>query len=108
MCLFYGVMGEVHEITTSRCPLFFDNLLRMPPTRLGEILAVEPGDLYFRGKYRRLTQPTSAFCQWVLRELEETATSLAERLGITQGGVSKSVLRGEKIVKEMNLKLLQN
>jgi hypothetical protein len=40
-----------------------------------------------------------------VRELGETATSLVKRLGLTQAGVSKSVLKGEKIVKDMNLKL---
>ena len=44
------------------------------------------------------------FCYWAVCELGETATSLAKRLSLTQAGVSKSVLRGEKIVKEMNLK----
>jgi len=39
-------------------------------------------------------------------ELGETATSLAKGLSLTQSGVSKAVLRGEKIVKEGDLKLL--
>ncbi len=54
---------------------------------------------------KRLIKPKSVFCHWAVRELGETATSLAIKLGLTQGGVSKSVLRGEKIVKEMDLKL---
>jgi hypothetical protein len=41
-----------------------------------------------------------------VRELGETATSLAKGLSLTQSGVSKAVLRGEKIVKEGDLKLL--
>jgi len=45
------------------------------------------------------------FCYWAVREPGETATSLAKGLGLTQAGVSKAVLRGEKIVKEMNLQL---
>jgi hypothetical protein len=43
-----------------------------------------------------------------VRELGETATSLAKRIGLTQAGVSKAVLRGERVVKEMNLNLLQS
>ncbi|MFO8164330.1 MAG: hypothetical protein R6T98_07340 [Desulfatiglandales bacterium] len=43
--------------------------------------------------------------EWAVRELGETATSLSKRLGLTQSGVSKSVARGEKIVRDMNLKL---
>jgi putative transposase len=67
---------------------------------------MEAGDLYSPGKYRRLIKPRSVFCYWAVRELGETATSLAKRLGLTQAGVSKSVSRGETVVKERDLKLL--
>ena len=73
--------------------------------RVGEIFGMENGEIYSPGKYKRLIKPRSVFCYWAVRELGETATSLAKRLGLTQSGVSKSVLRGEKIVKDMNLKL---
>jgi putative transposase len=75
--------------------------------RVGKIFVMEPEDLYSPGKYRRLIKPRSVFCYWAVRELGETATSLAKRLGLTQTGVSKSVLRGERIAKEMDLKLLE-
>lgn len=73
--------------------------------RVEDVFVMEPGDIYSPGKYKRLIKPRSVFCYWAVRELGETATSLAKRLGLTQSGVSKSVLRGEKIVKDMNLKL---
>ena len=73
--------------------------------RVGEIFGMEPGEIYSPGKYKRLIKPRSIFCYWAVRELGETASSLAKRLGLTQSGVSKSVLRGEKIVKERNLNL---
>jgi REP element-mobilizing transposase RayT len=76
--------------------------------RVGEIFGMETGDLYSSGKYRRLIKPRSVFCYWAVRELGQTATSLAKRLRLTQAGVSKSVSRGEKVVKEMNLKLLNS
>jgi REP element-mobilizing transposase RayT len=75
--------------------------------RVGEIFGMEPGDVWTPGKYRRLIKPRSVFCYWAVRELGETATSMAKRLGLTQAGVSKSVSRGEKVVKEMNLKLME-
>ena len=74
--------------------------------RVEEIFDMEPGDVYSPGKYRRLIKPRSVFCYWAVRELGETATSLAKGLSLTQSGVSKAVLRGEKIVKERDLKLL--
>jgi len=72
---------------------------------VGEIFGMEAGDLYSPGKYRRLIKPRSVFCYWAVRELGETATSMAKRLGLTQSGVSRAVLRGERIVKEGNLTL---
>jgi len=42
-----------------------------------------------------------------VRELGETATSLAKGLSLSQAGASKSVLRGEKIVKEIDLKVIK-
>ena len=72
---------------------------------VGGIFGMEPEEIYSPGKYKRLIKPRSVFCYWAVRELGETASSLAIRLGLTQSGVSKSVLRGEKIVKEINLKL---
>ncbi len=74
--------------------------------RVGEIFNIDPSELYSSGKYKRIIKPRSVFCFWAVRELGETATSLAKRIGLTQPGISKSVLRGEKIVKDMNLKLV--
>ena len=74
--------------------------------RVEEIFGMEGGDIYSPGKYKRLIKPRSVFCYWAVRELCETATSLAKGLSLTQAGVSKSVLRGEKIVKDMDLELL--
>ena len=76
--------------------------------RVEQIFKMEPGEIYSPGKYKRLIKPRSVFCFWAVRELGETATSLAKKLGLTQPGVSKSVLRGEKIVKEMALKLIED
>jgi hypothetical protein len=47
-----------------------------------------------------------SYCYRAVRELGETATSLAKEFGISQPAVTISVLRGEKIVKDMNLKLI--
>jgi len=73
--------------------------------RVGEIFNIDPSEIYSPGKYKRIIKPRSVFCFWAVHELGETATSLSKILGLTQPGVSKSVIRGEKIVKDMNLKL---
>ena len=75
--------------------------------RVEEIFDMEKGEIYSPGKYKRLIKPRSVFCYWAVRELGVTATSLAGKLGITQSGVSKLVLRGKAIVEEMNLKVVE-
>jgi len=75
--------------------------------RVEEIFDMEKGEIYSPGKYRRLIKPRSVFCYWAVRELGVTATNLAGKLGLTQSGVSRSVLRGMAIVEEMNLKIIQ-
>ena len=72
-----------------------------------ELFNMESGDIYSPGKYKRLIKPRSVFCYWAVRELGETATSLARRLDLTQSGVSKSVFRGKGIIEEMNLELIE-
>jgi len=74
--------------------------------RVEEIFGMKQGELYSPGKYKRLITPRSVFCYWAVRELGETTTSVAKRIGLTQSSVSKSVARGETIVKEMNLMLV--
>lgn len=73
--------------------------------RVGEIFDTEPEEIYSTGKYKKLIKPRSVFCYWAVRELGLTATSIAKKIGLTQPGISKSVARGEKIVKDMHLKL---
>jgi hypothetical protein len=46
-------------------------------------------------------------CDWVARELGISTLALSKRLGISQPTASQSVKRGEKIIKEKNLKLLE-
>ena len=76
--------------------------------RVAEIFDMSPGAIFAPGKYRKTVQARSVYCYWAVRELEETATSLAKEFGISQPAVSMSVLRGEKIVKDMDLMLIDN
>lgn len=62
--------------------------------------AIEPGQIYSSGKYPRIVQARSLFCYWAVRQLGLTATSLAQKLHLTQPAVSIAVKRGEKIAQE--------
>ena len=73
--------------------------------RVAELFDMNPDEIYSAGKYRKRVQARSVFSYWAVRELGETATSLAKKIGISQPAVSMSVERGEKIVKEMGFEL---
>jgi len=76
-------------------------------TWVADIFEIEPEDILKAGKYRKVVPARSVFCYWAVRELGESATSLAKVLGLTQPAVSISVKRGEKIVEGMGLKMNQ-
>jgi len=73
--------------------------------RVAELFDINPDEIYLAGKYRKRVQARSVFSYWAVRELGETATSIAKKIGISQPAVSMSVERGEKIVKEMGFEL---
>jgi len=70
---------------------------------VGSLFEMEPEDVLSPGKYRQAVKARSVFCYWAVRELGDSATALARRLGLTQPAVSISVKRGEKIAKDMKL-----
>ena len=73
--------------------------------RVAEIFDVTPEEIFSPGKYKVRVQARSVFSYWAVRELGETASFLARKIGISQPAVSLSVQRGERIVKEMGLEL---
>ena len=59
-----------------------------------------------RGRYPDTVKARSVLCYWAARELGISTLELSKRLGISQPTASQSVKRGEKIVKEKELKLM--
>ena len=47
----------------------------------------------------------SLVCYWAVREIGMNATSVGKLLGIDQPAVSRAVVRGEKLIRDMNLSL---
>ena len=54
-----------------------------------------------------ISEVRSVFCYWCVRELGESMTSIAKRLGLTQPAVGHAVERGERISKKRQDKLLE-
>jgi putative transposase len=66
---------------------------------------VTPEEIFSPGKYKKRVQARSVLSYWAVRELGETASCIAKKIGISQPAVSLPGERGEKIVKEMGLDL---
>ena len=57
-------------------------------------------------RYPNTVEARSVLCYWAARELGISTLELSKRLGISQPTASQSVKRGEKIVKEKQLKVM--
>jgi len=60
-----------------------------------------------RGRYPDTVEARGVLCYWAARGLGISTLELSKRFGISQPTASQSVKRGEKIVKEKGLKLLE-
>jgi putative transposase len=74
--------------------------------RVAALFDLKRKDVLAPGKYPGIVVARSVFCYWAVRVLGMTATAVAKKLGMTQPGVSVAVQRGERIVNEWDLKLI--
>jgi REP element-mobilizing transposase RayT len=74
--------------------------------RVGKLLEISHRDLLSGSKYPKIVKARSLVCYWGARELGMSTVELAKKLNISQPTASQSVLRGQKIVEEQSLKLL--
>jgi REP element-mobilizing transposase RayT len=72
--------------------------------RVGEVVGLDAEQILIAGKQPRHVEARTLACYWAVRELGMTAVSVARLLGVTQSAVTKAVFRGEKFVKEQNLR----
>jgi len=59
-----------------------------------------------QGRYPDTVEARSVLCYWATRELGISTLELSKRLGISQPTASQSAKRGERIVKEKQLKVM--
>lgn len=74
----------------------FDWLLR----RVAATAGLPPRDLLTPSKIPARVEHRSMLCYWAVRELGLPGTVVANHLGLTQSAISRSVARGERLVRE--------
>jgi REP element-mobilizing transposase RayT len=75
--------------------------------RVGELFALETEEILRGGKRRKAASARSVLCYWAIKELGVTATALARRMELGQPAVSKAARRGERLVQERRLQLVE-
>ncbi len=76
--------------------------------RAADIVGLEVSEVWTAGKQRKIVQAGSILCYLAVRELGETMSSMARRLNLSVTAVNKSVTRGERLVKQSNLLLVED
>ncbi len=70
--------------------------------RVGEIFGLSFSELSQGSRLRSVVRARSVLCYWAVKELGMSGAQAARWLGIGQPAVQRSVLRGGKIVRELN------
>jgi REP element-mobilizing transposase RayT len=69
--------------------------------RVADLLDMEVEQVWQPGRTRILVKARSLLCYWAVRELGESMTAMARRLGLSTPAVSKAVNRG-RVIAETN------
>jgi REP element-mobilizing transposase RayT len=75
--------------------------------KVSEVFEIEPEEIWKPGNQPLRVKARSLVCYWAVREIGMSGTSVGKLLGIGQPAVSRAVVRGEKLIRDMNLSLLQ-
>lgn len=63
-----------------------------------------PNEIFSAGKQPQRVKARSLLCYWAVRKLGMTTTSVADKIGLTQSAVSRSVERGRQLDKELHIR----
>lgn len=70
-----------------------------------KIFDIEREELYSGSRRKKISEARSIYCYWCERELGESLTSLAKRLGLTQPAVGYAVDRGKIAAEKRGIRL---
>jgi len=71
--------------------------------KVSMIFELEPEDIWKPGNQPLWVKARGLVCYWAVRELGMSGTNVGKLLGISQSAVSRAVVRGEKLTRDMNL-----
>jgi hypothetical protein len=74
--------------------------------RVAQVTGMEAAEVLSPGKYKKVLAARSILCFWAVRELGMRQNELSRILRISQPAVSMAVSRGEKLVKDQNLRIV--
>ncbi len=74
--------------------------------RVTSLFGLTPKELLTGGKQRRAVKARSVLCYWGTRELGMSAIGISKKLNIASSTASESAARGQQIVEQQGLKLL--
>ena len=75
--------------------------------KVSKIYGIDRADLYIKSRQRTRADARSVLFYWAVRELGIEGTYLAKKFGMSQPGVVYAVNKGEKIVNQNNLNLME-
>ena len=75
-------------------------------SRVCDVMELERLNIWASGKERKLVEARSILCYWAVRDLGLTMAELSRRLKLSLSGISLSVKRGERIVRDKGYKLI--
>jgi hypothetical protein len=75
--------------------------------RVATIFCLKPNQVLSSVKQPQRGKARSLLCFWAVKELEMSGADVAQKLKVSNSAVSRSVARGEKIVADMKLNLIE-
>ncbi len=71
---------------------------------MAEVLEIDEDEIWKPGNQPLQVKARSLTCFWAVRELGMSGTNVGKLPGLGQPAVSRAVMRGEKISRDMNIK----
>jgi putative transposase len=75
--------------------------------KVSEVFNIEPTEIRKPSNQPLRVKARSLVCFWAVRELRMSGTKVGKFLKLTQSSVSRAIRRGEKLVEELNLTLIE-